>query len=139
MFRTGMPAISLVNMLNGAVSFGAFGFSPFPAFAFFDLGTALGRGFSSIRGELDGAIVRPLRVRLERSSFSVADLGVGGEPENMVWLLFCLSAYHSWVALSRTHWHATEMWIGIVSGPLAVVVLVKCKPTSILPWDKSFT
>ena len=42
MLRTGMLLMFFVKILNGAVSFGLLGFSLFPAFAFFDLGVALG-------------------------------------------------------------------------------------------------
>lgn len=73
---------SLVKTLKGAVSFGVFGLSAFPAFAFFDLGVGFDFGGSSSEG-FDGASARLLRVRRPTSSFSVAERGVSGDPENM--------------------------------------------------------
>jgi hypothetical protein len=67
-------------MLRGAVSLGVTGLSPFAAFCFFDLGVGFGRGLASfLRGELEAAAPRPLRVVLRSSSSSIVDLGVGGE------------------------------------------------------------
>ena len=83
MFLTGMFVMSLVNILKGAVSFGVLSFSLFPALFFRGLGAGFGFDFagSGPRGELDGAMVRPLRVRLWASSTSCAECGVGGDPE----------------------------------------------------------
>jgi hypothetical protein len=79
MFFTGMWWSSAVNILNGAVSFGVTGLSPF-ALGFLDFGVAFGRGLASFRrGELDAATFRPLRVVLRSRSSSTVDLGVGGE------------------------------------------------------------
>lgn len=67
-------------MLRGAVSLGVTGLSPFAAFGFFALGVDLGRGLASfLRGELEAATARPLRVVLRSNSSSIVDLGVGGE------------------------------------------------------------
>jgi hypothetical protein len=80
MFFTGMWGRFAVSILNGAVSFGVTGLSPFVAFGFFDLGIAFGRGLASFRrGELDAATLRALRVGLRSRSSSTVDLGVGGE------------------------------------------------------------
>jgi hypothetical protein len=78
--------MSLVKMLRGAVSFGVFGFSPFPVF-FLLLGVDFVLGLS-VTGELDEAMALPLRVRREVSSFSVADFGVGGEPGYILGLFY---------------------------------------------------
>lgn len=75
--------MSLVSMLNDAVSFGVFGFSFFPVLAFLDLGVGFGRGLSSSGGELDGTTFRPLRVRRVLSSSSVEDRGVGGDLQKL--------------------------------------------------------
>jgi hypothetical protein len=80
MFFTGMWCSSAVRILNGAVSFGVTGLSAFPAFVFLVFGVNLGRGLASfLRGEVEGATARPLRVVLRPKSSSAVDLGVGGE------------------------------------------------------------
>jgi hypothetical protein len=77
---TGMWRNSTVSILNGAVSFGVTGLSPFAFLGFLGFGVAFGRGLVSFRrGELDAAPVRPLRVVPRSMSSSTVDLGVGGE------------------------------------------------------------
>lgn len=88
MLRTGTEANSLVKMLKGAVNLGVFGFSLFPTFAFLGFEVALGLGLASQCEGLEATIDRPLRVYRATSSLSDADLGVGGELENIAWL-FC--------------------------------------------------
>lgn len=69
-------------MLSGAVSFGVFGLSPFPAFGFRILGVfctlGMAFGWGLLRGGVAGATPLPLRVVLRAESSSVVDLGVGG-------------------------------------------------------------
>jgi hypothetical protein len=110
MFLTGMWASSFVRMLNGAVSFGVFCLSLFAAFAFLVLGVAFGRGLPSVlRGELDVATARPLRVVFRSSPF--VDLGVGGE--NRPWS-FC-SPLATWSA-TRSNLHLPTCRCAVRSG-----------------------
>jgi hypothetical protein len=77
-------------MLSGAVSLGVLCLSLFAALTFLALGVALGRGLPSVlRGELDAATARPLRVVLRPESSPFVDLGVGGEkrPWSFCWTL----------------------------------------------------
>jgi hypothetical protein len=76
--------MSLVIMLSPAVSFGVFGLSLFPAFAFFGFVGAFDLGLVVTSGLLEGAKCRPLRVYRSCSASSIADMGVGGELENIV-------------------------------------------------------
>jgi hypothetical protein len=67
-------------MLRGAVSLGVTALSPFAALGFFAFGVGFSRGLASfLRGEVEAATARPLRVVRRSISSSAVDLGVGGE------------------------------------------------------------
>jgi hypothetical protein len=86
-------------MLRGAVSLGVAAFSPFAALGFFAFGVDFGRGLASfLRGELEAATARPLRVVLRSTSSSAVDLGVGGENSGCS---FYDRSAHVWMAHAR--------------------------------------